>query len=62
MDVTRDVEPSGHRIQVLIHVGPMARVRQYAVDIPNGTSMELTIVYSRFWGNFKSEPIIRRTD
>ena len=62
MDVTREVTPGEHRIQAFIHVGPIARVRQYAVHIPDRTSMELKLAYSRVWGNFKSEPTIHRTD
>jgi len=55
--VEGDCAPGPHQIETLLHLGVIARTKRYRVDVPPAGGVEVTLVYSRLWGNFKSRLI-----
>ncbi len=59
VDVSLSVMPGPHELATQIQMGPIARRKEYAIEVPGavrGTSVLLA--YSRFWGNMKGRPTI----
>jgi hypothetical protein len=58
-DVRFPVYPGPCAIAVRLDAGFVTRNRQYAVEARAGHAVEVWLDYSRFWGNFTSQPRVQ---
>ncbi|HEY4056214.1 MAG TPA: hypothetical protein VGM39_06370 [Kofleriaceae bacterium] len=58
VDVSLPAAPGSHRLDAMIDLGVVRRRRSWDVDVP-APGCEVTIRYSRFWGNFAKKLDLR---
>ncbi|MFI5296692.1 MAG: hypothetical protein ACHREM_01225 [Polyangiales bacterium] len=50
--------PGRHTLTTTIDVGLFNRTRSYELDVPTTGLCEVTLSYSRFWGNFTKRLVV----
>jgi hypothetical protein len=59
VDVVVPIAPGHHALATQIEMGPIARRKEYAVDVPGGAhETSVLLAYSRLWGNMKGKPTV----
>lgn len=57
-DRTLMLTPGRHVLSARLTNGPIARTREYEVEVHAGHATVLTLGYSRFWGNLVKRPSV----